>query len=106
MKKVVLTLIILLGLITISFSGVSSYVLIDPKGIDTDVFLSATMFDFRDYSLNTIISLERVGLEVRVVTPLLLRSISVNIGITENIYLMINEQNFMPGIGIGFSLRF
>jgi len=106
MKTIVLTLIILLCFISVGVSGVSSYVLIDGKGLDTDVFISATMFDFKDYSINTILSFERVGVEVQFITPLLLRSISVNIALLENIDLMINEQYFVPGFGIGFSLRF
>lgn len=103
-KVVILALITLLCLT--SFAGISSYVVIDNTGLDTDVFLQAPLFNFSQGSVNILASIKRAGLELQLITPLLMRGITFNIGITQNYDLMIKESDFTPGFGIGFSLRF
>jgi hypothetical protein len=105
MKKVYLVIFILLW-VSICFGGISSYILIDNNGIDTDVFLSAPLVDFKDASLNMLLSVKRIGVELSVVTPLLMRGITINFCLTESFDLMFDKQNFSPGFGVGFSLRF
>lgn len=105
MKKVVI-LILTLFWVSIILGGVSSYILIDNNGIDTDVFLSAQLVDFKDASLNMLLSVKRIGVELSVVTPLLMRGIAINFCLTESFDLMFDKQNFSPGFGVGFSLRF
>lgn len=105
MKTVVLIILTLLW-VGIIFGGVSSYIVIDEFGIDTDVFLSAQLTGTRDFSVNAILSIKRIGLELAVVTPLLMRGITVNFCLTENFELMFEHGRFSPGFGVGFSLRF
>lgn len=105
MKKVYIGIFILLW-VSICLGGVSSYVLIDNSGIDTDVFLSASLVDFKDASLNMMISVKRIGVELSVVTPLLMRGITINFCLTQSFDLMFVQKDFSPGFGVGFSLRF
>jgi len=103
--KMVMILFITLFCLTL-YGGVSSYVVVDNNGLDTDVFLSAPMIYSKDASFNLLMSIKRVGLELEVATPLLMGGISVTFCLTENFDLMIKQQDFSPGFGVGFSLRF
>ena len=107
MKKVYILCIILMGFSCLTlFGGISSYMIIDSNGIDTDVFLSAPLVTFNDASFNMLISVKRIGIELAVITPLLMRGITVNFCLTEGFDLMFQKQDFSPGFGVGFSLRF